>query len=54
MSVEGRRPRHKPDGDSHNGSAADFDSVYIGSIPVTPAKPKKRLFIVKHEGEKKT
>lgn len=42
MSVEGRRPRHKPDGDSHNGSAADSDSARGSSIlssPTTPQQP---------------
>ena len=42
MSIEGRRPRHKPDGDSHNGSAADSDSARGSSIlssPTTPQQP---------------
>ena len=47
MSVEGRRPRHKPDGDSHNGSAADSDSVCGSSIlssPTTAAAKLLRIF----------
>ena len=47
MSVEGRRPRHKPDGDSHNGSAADSDSARGSSIlssPTTPQQPSCRFF----------
>ena len=42
MSVEGRRPQHKCDGDSHNGSAADSDSARGSSIlssPTTPQQP---------------
>ena len=42
MSVEGRRPRHKPDGDSHNGSAADSDSARGSSILSSPTTPQQR------------
>lgn len=41
MSVEGRRPRHKPDGDSHNGSAADSDSARGSSILSSPTTPQQ-------------
>ena len=45
MSVEGRRPRHKPDGDSHNGSAADSDSARGSSILSSPTTPQQRLLL---------
>ena len=41
MSVEGRRPQHKCDGDSHNGSAADSDSARGSSILSSPTTPQQ-------------